>query len=142
MNKTFIKVSINALLSTLVAGVLVFAPVVLRPVFALDKPDPKATLEVSAQGFSGFFGLTGTDQTLPAVVGVAIQIILSILGLIFLILVVYGGILWMVAEGEKGKVEKARGLLFHAVFGLIIILSAYAITAFVLARLAGTISVK
>ncbi len=142
MNKTFFKVGIGALLSTLIAGVLVFAPGIPIPVFAVPLSTPPLdSLNKSAEGFKGFFGFNNLDeQTLPAIIGVSIQIILSVLGLVFLILVVYGGILWMVAEGDTTKVGKARGLIFHAVLGLIIVLSAYAITAFVLSRLVGPIT--
>ncbi|MEK7103289.1 MAG: pilin [Patescibacteria group bacterium] len=150
MKKTFFKVGTSALLSTLIAGVLVFSPMGLTPAFAAcptpPNPDNRTPAQIandnlgcSSSGFAGFFGLPGDQQTLPAIIGRAIQIILSVLGLVFLILVVYGGILWMVAEGDTSKVSKARGLLFHAVLGLIIVLSAFAITSFVLARLTGAI---
>lgn len=133
MIKTFFKVGLNTLLSTLIAGVLVFAPVAPMNVFGENiGQQAKENLTTSSKGFAGFFGLSLDQQKLPEVIGRALQIVLSILGLIFLILIVHGGILWMVAEGDKGKIEKARGLLFHAVLGLIITLSAYAITAFVL----------
>ncbi|MDP2631064.1 MAG: hypothetical protein Q8P56_06710 [Candidatus Uhrbacteria bacterium] len=70
-------------------------------------------------------------QTVPQYVGGIVSAILGIVGVVFLILIVYGGILWMLAEGDDTKVGKARGLIFHAIIGLILVFSAYAITNFV-----------
>ncbi len=70
-------------------------------------------------------------QTVPQYVGAIISAILGIIGVIFLILIVYGGIQWMLAEGDENKVGKARGFIFHAIIGLILVFSAYAITNFV-----------
>lgn len=70
-------------------------------------------------------------KTVPQYVGGIIGAILGIIGVIFLILIVYAGILWMLAEGDETKVGKARGLIFHAIIGLILVFSAYAITRFV-----------
>lgn len=64
-------------------------------------------------------------------VGSAVNAVLGIIGVVFLVLIVYGGMLWMLSEGDETKVGKARGLIFHSIIGLILVLSAYAITNFV-----------
>ena len=56
---------------------------------------------------------------------------LSSVGILFLILVIYAGIMWMTAQGNEQKVTKAKDLLVNSVVGLIIVFAAYAITAFV-----------
>ncbi|MBL7058794.1 hypothetical protein ISS03_05725, partial [Patescibacteria group bacterium] len=38
---------------------------------------------------------------------------------------------WMTAQGNDTKIATARGIITNAVIGLIIVMSAYAITAFV-----------
>jgi len=63
--------------------------------------------------------------------GSIIGTLLSFLGVIFMILVIYGGILWMTARGNEAQVDKAKNLLVNAIIGLIIVLAAYAITAFI-----------
>lgn len=70
----------------------------------------------------------GSAETLA---GTVIKAILSVTGLIFLILMVYAGIMWMIARGDDAKVEKARDIIQAAVIGLAITVSAYAITVFV-----------
>ncbi len=73
------------------------------------------------------------------IIGRIIQIALSFLGAIALILVMYGGFLWMTSNGDEEKIDKAKKLLTNAVIGLIIILSSWAITTFLLAKLSATI---
>ena len=84
------------------------------------------------------FGLDTTASTaglkksgsLSARVGELIGVILGFVGVIFLILIIYAGITIMTANGNKTKVEEARKTITGAVIGLIVVLSAYAITAF------------
>ena len=73
--------------------------------------------------------LSGAE--LPEVIGTLIKVFLSILGIIFLILTLYAGFLWMTAAGNPDKVGKAKTLLAQAVIGLILILASYAISQFV-----------
>ena len=72
---------------------------------------------------------------LPAVVGKIINIFLSILGILFVVLLVYGGYLWMTSYGDEKKVTKAKSLITDATIGLIIILIAYAVASFVVTSL-------
>jgi hypothetical protein len=53
-----------------------------------------------------------------------------VLGVLFVCLTVYAGFLWMTAGGNEEHIEKAKKLLFRAVIGLIIVLSAYSIAWF------------
>lgn len=76
-----------------------------------------------------------TDQDLAIMIGLIIQVVLGLLGVIFLLLVIYAGITWMTAAGDAKKVDKAKGILTTAVIGLVILLASYSITAFVLDRL-------
>ena len=63
-----------------------------------------------------------------------IQIVLSLLGIIFIILMVYGGYELLTAGGEEEKAKKALGIIRPAIVGLLIILMAYGITYFVATR--------
>jgi hypothetical protein len=71
------------------------------------------------------------SATLAGEAGRIVGTILSFLGIIFLVLMIAGGIMWMTAGGSDAKVQKARSLIVAAVIGLIVVLSAYAITTFV-----------
>ena len=64
-------------------------------------------------------------------ISIIIQSVLSLLGVIFLVLLVYGGYLWMTDRGNEDQVKRARNLISAAIIGLIIVVSSYAISIFV-----------
>lgn len=76
-----------------------------------------------------------TSKKLPETIGSFINVGLSMLGLIFLVLALYAGFKWMTSGGESKGVDEAKGTLKNAVIGLIITLSAYAISQFVMEQL-------
>lgn len=76
-----------------------------------------------------------SDQgSLENVVGTIVNAALSLVGLIFLVLMVYAGFTWMLAQGDEGKIDKSKEIIKACIIGLIITASAYAITFFVTAR--------
>lgn len=77
---------------------------------------------------------TGTfnkNVSAPTMVGNLIQVLLSATGIIFLVLTVYAGVLYMTAAGDSNKVTKAKNILVTTLIGMIIIVGAYAITVYV-----------
>ena len=70
-------------------------------------------------------------RSLPEIAGAIIGTFLSFLGIIFLILIMYGGFVWMTSAGNEMKVYKAKQVLQQAIVGMIIVLAAYSITSFV-----------
>lgn len=83
---------------------------------------------------SGSYGVA-QPKTLPQVIGGVINIILSLLGVIFLVLTIYGGYIWMIARGDDKEAERAKDIITNAVIGLILVLAAYAISFFVFSKL-------
>lgn len=65
------------------------------------------------------------------IIGTIINVFLGALGVVFLLLVLYAGFLWMTAGGDDKQVEKARKMLINATVGLVIVLSSYGIATFV-----------
>ena len=61
-----------------------------------------------------------------------IRIALSVLGVIALLVVLAGGVVWMTAGGNEEKVTTAKKIMINGVIGLAIILSSYAITQFII----------
>lgn len=66
-----------------------------------------------------------------------IKFILGFLGIIAVIIVLYAGFKWMTAGGNEENVSEAKKMLINGVIGLIIILSAYALTNFVINQIVG-----
>jgi len=75
----------------------------------------------------------GTD--LVVVIGMIINIILGLLGVIAVIFIVLGGFKWMTAGGSDEKIKDAKKMIGQGIVGLVIILAAYAIAKFVMDKL-------
>lgn len=72
-----------------------------------------------------------SKKTLPELVGTIISAGLSLVGVIFLILAVYGGFKWMTARGEAGSAKEGRDTIIDATIGILLVLGAYAMTNFI-----------
>lgn len=98
-----------------------------------------ATLEKLRGLGSSVYG--GTEDQLNrrgdllGIIGYLIKILLGILGVVFVILMVYAGFIWMTARGDEKMVTKAKDTIQRAIIGLIITISAYAITTFIFSRI-------
>jgi hypothetical protein len=62
-------------------------------------------------------------------IGQIIGGLLGLLGSIFFIMLVYGGFMWMTAQGNEQRVERAKAIITWAVWGVVIILIAYVMTS-------------
>lgn len=111
---------------TIIIATLLLALFGVGSHFALAQTDPTDALV--ATGTSAGFG----SGNLLSIIGTIIKVFLGLLGIIFLIIMLYAGFLWMTAGGDGKQVDKAKKLLINAVIGIVIILSAFAITSFIL----------
>ena len=75
------------------------------------------------------------NTSLSGIIATGVKAALSLLGIIFLVLIIYAGFNWMTAQGDEKKVDTAKDTLTRAVIGLIIITAAYSITYFVFSNL-------
>jgi len=75
------------------------------------------------------------DVQIETIIGGVINAFLGILGVIFLVLIVYAGYIWMIARGDEAKVEKSKNTIINSTIGLVIVLAAYAISYFVLSKI-------
>ncbi|MDD2297683.1 MAG: IPT/TIG domain-containing protein, partial [Sphaerochaetaceae bacterium] len=80
---------------------------------------------------------TGDPRTIA---GRVINIALGFLSVIVVGLMLYGGFIWMTANGQEEKVEQAKKIIRNAVIGLIIILASWAIATFAISRLSGAVN--
>lgn len=83
--------------------------------------------------FSDEIGLG--KQDVRTSIGQLINVALGFLGIIAVIIILYGGFKWMTAAGNDEKVAESKRLIIAGIIGLAIILAAYAITTFVIDEL-------
>ena len=75
--------------------------------------------------------LTKYGKDVPALIGNVIGTLLSLVSVIFFILMIYGGLRWMLSRGNEDQSKKALDTIIAAIIGIIIVLASYAITTFV-----------
>lgn len=73
--------------------------------------------------------LTNSDPRETAVR--IINTALGFLGLIAVVIVLYGGFMWMTAAGNEERISKAKQILTAGIIGLVIIAMAWAIASYV-----------
>ena len=122
MKKAFIHIIVSILLTAL----LIFPNFVLAASPASDN-----LKKVGSTGDAPYKDIDSDKNDLASIVGVVIQAFLSLLGVLFLVYMLYGGYNWMVAQGDEDKVKKAKETIQRAIIGLIITIAAYAISFWV-----------
>jgi hypothetical protein len=65
------------------------------------------------------------------------NVILLIVGIVSVIMLIYGGLRYILSGGDSKKVTDAKNTILYAIIGLIISLLAYAIVNFVLTSVVG-----
>jgi len=134
--KFLLRLKIKALK---IVAVLSFLLMILFPVVFVNAAGVVDNLKnVGGKGETDI----GLQSNLGDTLGTVIKGILALVGMIFLILMVYAGILWMTAGGTEEKSESAQKIITMAVIGLVVVMAAYAITAFVTISMGSTLPTK
>jgi heme/copper-type cytochrome/quinol oxidase subunit 2 len=103
------------------------------PTAALAQPNSLNVNDLGVGAIEGSIKLGSGDvrKTAANIINVA----LGFLGIIAVVIVLLGGFKYMVAGGNEEKTTEAKKLIVSGIIGLAIILSAWAITSFVITRL-------
>lgn len=75
------------------------------------------------------------QKCVQLIIGNVIKAALGIVGSIALLMMTYGGFLWLTAMGNNERVEKGKETLIWAVLGLVVIFGAYAITSYIIDKI-------
>ncbi len=111
---------------------LILSFIVINPMFAREYYF-EGQSGVFHTGFhAGYSDDYRADTSLEVVIAKNINLVLSFVGVIFVILIIYSGIVWMTASGNEEKVNSAKKIMTDSIIGLIIVVAAYAITYFIL----------
>lgn len=122
----------NKIYATLILVLFTIVYIAL-PYIALaqkELPDPLGLKEKMKE-----MGTVKISDTIPGLVGGIIQTILGMVGVLALVMFIYGGILWMTSGGSSEKIKKGKDTIVWAVLGLAFIFFSYAILEFILGAL-------
>lgn len=115
-------------------SILLFSALIGPAAKAQDVQDTVNKLNETAGRVSAFNAQVAANNDnrdfLSTRAGVYIGLVLSFVGVLFLGLMIYAGILWMTAAGNDQQITQAKNLLVNATIGIIIVFAAYAITVF------------
>jgi len=122
----------NIVATILLVGMMCF---ILPMTFAQAEETATGKALAGLEKTAGAAGVNSGETDPALVIGKAIEILISILGIIFLIIVVIGGITWMTAGGAPESVKKGQDMIIEGAIGMAICLGAYAISYFVVQKL-------
>jgi len=72
--------------------------------------------------------------TAEVVVHNVLNIMYFLLGVIAVIVIIVAGITYSTSSGNQASITKAKNMILYAVIGIVVVISAYAITNFIIDR--------
>ena len=72
-----------------------------------------------------------SSQSLPERIGITVSFLLSIVGVLLLVNVIYAGFQWTISKGNPETIKKARNTIIYSIVGMIIVIAAYAIAQYI-----------
>lgn len=117
------------IISSALAFAAVFGLAALPATTALAiNPSNKVGEGVNAAGGSG--------QQLEPQITQIINVLLFVIGVIAVIMIILGGIRYVLSNGDSAQINSAKNTVLYSVIGLVVALLAYAIVNFVVAQFA------
>lgn len=131
----------KSIIKKVTQGLLLLPVMVLGLSVALG---PVGVVSVSAQGINeGVDSARGDDQPLElfgengdGVFRTVTNILLFVIGAVAVIMLIIGGIRYVVSGGDQSAVTGAKNTILYAIVGIVVAILAYAAVSFVTERLA------
>ena len=101
--------------------------VLLAVADALGENDPAKGLETAAKG-AGY----APAAKIQSVIGNGVNVVFGLIGIGFLAIMVYAGVLYITANGKEDHVKKAKDMFVFGALGGVVIIGAYAATKFLI----------
>lgn len=111
---------------------LIFAALLLVALAAAHTSFAASSLISPTDAPSAITGATGGETDFKALAQTILDYFLGFLGFLSIIMIIYGGILYVTSAGNDTNVEKAKKILLYAIVGIILILLSVAIVNTVL----------
>lgn len=125
-------------ISTLFVSILTVFSLLFVPVVATTTVDAATPKEQICKGInnsdSGTCNTTGSNN-LQGFIKNIVNILLYIIGAIAVLMIIIGGLRYVISGGDSGQTKSARDTVLYAVIGLVIAVMSYAIVNFVVVQL-------
>lgn len=143
------KISLFLATLSIALGVFVFAPVASVSAAPVDvfkeqcyEKDSNGKVKVDSSGNpipdsnanSSICAKQGSGDLLGVIKNI-INVLLTIGGVVAVIMIIVGGIRFMVSTGDQSKIKAARDTILYSVIGLVVTILAFAIVNFVIDKL-------
>ncbi len=116
---------------TLALGLPLILPLAARA----EETDAADTLREGLTTTGATAGFGEEEQSLYALIGGIISVLLGFLGVLILVYIVWAGYIYATSQGEKDKVDKAKKMLSTSVIGATILATAYVIVTYAVAAI-------
>ncbi len=134
MSQPTLALRLTGLASILLINLSMFLP---TPAAAQFNPSQQKGLnKIGATAYA----TTEQPKDIRLIIGDGLRVVLGLIGFILVILMIISGLQYMLAAGNKTKIDTAVNRIKNAFIGLIIILIAYAATVFIIARLTAAVA--
>jgi len=81
---------------------------------------------------------TGGSDSLRDLIITMVDYFLGFLGLVAVLMVIYGGVTYVTAAGKDDAVEKGKKIIMYALIGLVIVLLSFVVVNFIIGSGTGT----
>lgn len=115
----------------LAVAVAIFAGMIVAPLAPLAVgAAPVDDIKGGVEAVGGEEG--GGDAELTDGIQVLVNALLFLIGLVAVIMIIFGGFKYITSSGDAGKLESAKNTILYAVVGLLVAILAFAIVNFVI----------
>lgn len=83
-------------------------------------------------GEAAGFDISENSTSIDSLIGTIIYVCLSLVGVTFFSILLYGAYNWMTSRGNDEKIKQATNTIINAIIGLVVTLGAYIISYFLI----------
>ena len=123
------SVRVFAIIAVMIAATMTLGPSAHAAGFSLTLADGANAAKGNGMA-TDLFGQTGTFRTLT-------NVMLYLIGAISVIMLIIGGLRYVVSGGDSSAVQAAKNTILYAVVGIIVAILAYAVVSFVISSFSG-----
>jgi len=125
---------------TIYQGLTVLGLMTLALMLITSIPSASAALISAQDNPSEIAGATGGEGSLRGIVLKVVNYALGFLGLVAVIMIIFGGFLYVTSAGEQEGIDKGKKILMYSIVGIVIILLSFAIINTVLGVASGGVA--